>query len=633
MKIAILESIVMPAGHEVEFDRILVEELKKQGHEPVFFVPQNYPFKIEYNVPVEYLAGGEAISYAGSGKIKKIHLSLQREKRRIAWFDDAYKKAVNNICDAIIVPTNSWRVMRSIRNSKIQLSPIPVLFMMHGIMPQDRAKFVAGVKSLAKYPNIHIGALGMQTEFPELRCCSNFHTILPPVYIPMDLKINPEFIFHEPLRLGFFGQYRKEKNLEFFLKAFVNADFTQQVQLTVQGATVTETDSEDFERLRKKYRDYKNIFFLHKNLLGLEWQKELMAADVILMPYGAERYRYQPSAMLFTAIGYFKPVLQSPEMSPEVLAEFNIGEAVQLDSIDSFSKQLEAFINNFKQNAEQYKTGLNGANEKYSQANMLRNILTILKEKNTVRAKSTGIAYHLNEYRQQAIFHKDLYSHWLRAKHDKEYFLPFDNTHPIPKVIHYSWFGKGEYNDVIQKCMKTWKEKLPDYEFKLWNEDNFPIEKYPFAQEAYAKKKWAFVADVTRLHALYYEGGISIDTDVEVIKSFNSLLYNDAFFCYESPNLIPSGIIASKKYHPWIALLLLWYKGLKLTDDYLEIANTRIISKITRLHYNIKLNGKELIAPHGLHIYPREFFCPEKENSTWKITDNTYAVHHFTGLW
>ena len=31
MKVAILECIVMPAGHEVEFDRILVEELKKQG--------------------------------------------------------------------------------------------------------------------------------------------------------------------------------------------------------------------------------------------------------------------------------------------------------------------------------------------------------------------------------------------------------------------------------------------------------------------------------------------------------------------------------------------------------------------------------------------------------------------------
>lgn len=30
MRVAILESIIMPAGHEVEFDRILVEELKNK---------------------------------------------------------------------------------------------------------------------------------------------------------------------------------------------------------------------------------------------------------------------------------------------------------------------------------------------------------------------------------------------------------------------------------------------------------------------------------------------------------------------------------------------------------------------------------------------------------------------------
>ena len=48
MRVAILESIVMPAGHEVEFDRILINELKRQGHEPVLFVPENFPFKVDY---------------------------------------------------------------------------------------------------------------------------------------------------------------------------------------------------------------------------------------------------------------------------------------------------------------------------------------------------------------------------------------------------------------------------------------------------------------------------------------------------------------------------------------------------------------------------------------------------------
>lgn len=92
MRIAILESIVMPAGHEVEFDRILVEELKKQGHEPVFFVPERFPFKLDYHCDVDYLDGGEAISYAGVSRLKRLWLSMQRERRRVDWLNSACKK-------------------------------------------------------------------------------------------------------------------------------------------------------------------------------------------------------------------------------------------------------------------------------------------------------------------------------------------------------------------------------------------------------------------------------------------------------------------------------------------------------------------------------------------------------------
>lgn len=381
MRIAILESIVMPAGHEVEFDRILVEELKKQGHEPVFFVPEHFPFKLDYHCDVEYLEGGDAISYAGVSRLKRLWLSMQREKRRVAWLDSACRKGAAGKCDAVIVPTNSWRVMRSIRHSILKDSKVPFLFMFHGIMPKDRQRFCDGVRSLREYPKVHLGALGLQTDFPELTDCPHFHTIMAPVYVPFDLPVTPEFHIHTPLRLGFFGQYRREKNLDFFLQAFVKAQFTTPVTLTVQGATATQADSDDFERLRNEYASYTNIHFLHKNLLGMEWQQEIMNIDVMLLPYGAERYRYQPSAMLFTAIGYYKPVLQSPEMNPEILQEFTIGEAVRLDSVEVFSRQLENFVNTFPDHQETYRQGLLGANEKYGQDKLIQRIVGILSEK------------------------------------------------------------------------------------------------------------------------------------------------------------------------------------------------------------------------------------------------------------
>ena len=89
----------------------------------------------------------------------------------------------------------------------------------------------------------------------------------------------------------------------------------------------------------------------------------------------------------------------------------------------------------------------------------------------------------------------------------------------IPKTIHYIWLGKGEKSELIKKCMASW-EKL-GYEIKEWNENNFDINYNEFTKEAYEKKKWAFVSDVIRLYALYTEGGIYMDTDVEVFKNLD----------------------------------------------------------------------------------------------------------------
>ena len=381
MKIAILESILMPAGHEVEFDRILVEEIKNQGHEPVFFVPENFPFKFDYKTDVVYLTGGEAVSYAGVGNIRKLWLSIQREQRRKAWFNDAFEKAKRGLCDAIIIPTSTYRYLRTIRKTNLKESPVPVIFIIHGINPREKNNFIQEMNKCENYKNLHFAVLTMRNDFEEINN-DRLHLINPPVYTPRDLKINPSFMVHSPLRLGFFGQYRREKNLDFFLEAFIQAKFTKPVELLVQGSTAKPEDSEDFERLTRKYSMYSSIKFLHKSLIGREWQEALLETDVILMPYAAERYRYHWGAMLFTAIGYYKPVLQSPELNPEVLERFKIGESVKLDSVEQFSNQLENFVNSFEEKQSQYQRGLTDANVEYSPNQFVRNLLAIINTGN-----------------------------------------------------------------------------------------------------------------------------------------------------------------------------------------------------------------------------------------------------------
>ena len=374
MRVAILESIVMPAGHEVEFDRILVDELKRQGHEPVMLVPEKFPFKIKYDAEVDYLSGGEVVSYAGANRLQKLFLSVKREYRRGKWFDSAFEMIEKKGYDAIIIPTATYRYLRKIRSSKLKDSTVPVYVLFHGINPHEKNNFVRQARACEKYNNIRLKVITLRNDF-EGDGLTNVDLIAPPVYKPMDLSVDAEMTVHDPLILGFFGQYRKEKNLRYFLDAFRMAKFIVPVKLIVQGATAMVEDSEEFEKIIDEYKNIPNIEFWHRNLIGLEWQKALLAVDVIVAPYAAERYRYHWSAMSFTALGFYKPILQSPEMNPEVIENFKVGEFLDLTSQQAMSGQLSTFVNTFKERVREYRSGLDDANDRYSHANLIKSVL------------------------------------------------------------------------------------------------------------------------------------------------------------------------------------------------------------------------------------------------------------------
>ena len=110
----------------------------------------------------------------------------------------------------------------------------------------------------------------------------------------------------------------------------------------------------------------------------------------------------------------------------------------------------------------------------------------------------------------------------------------------IPKIIHYCWFGGNPLPPLALECIASWKKFLPDYEIKEWNEKNFDVNITPYTAEAYLQKKYAFVSDVARLIVIYEQGGIYMDTDVEVIKPLDDLLENKAYMSFENDEYINS---------------------------------------------------------------------------------------------
>lgn len=99
----------------------------------------------------------------------------------------------------------------------------------------------------------------------------------------------------------------------------------------------------------------------------------------------------------------------------------------------------------------------------------------------------------------------------------------------IPKKIHYCWFGKKEIPKQNRIWMESWKKYCPDYEIVKWDESNYDITQNEYMYEAYKVSKWGFVPDYARLDIIYNYGGIYLDTDVELLKNLDELLYQQAF--------------------------------------------------------------------------------------------------------
>lgn len=202
------------------------------------------------------------------------------------------------------------------------------------------------------------------------------------------------------------------------------------------------------------------------------------------------------------------------------------------------------------------------------------------------------------------------------------------------KKIHYCWFGGNPLSDIIKKCIESWKKECPDYEIVEWNESNFDIHCCKYVEEAYNNKKWAFVSDYARFQILYKNGGVYVDTDVELIKNIDSL--PNCFVGFESEKLVNSGLIRAAEIGDVICKEMI--ESYKLDKFVLEdgsfntktvcIRETEILQK-----YGLKLNGKMQVVK-GTTIYPTEYFCP-KDFSTGKlnITENTYSIHHYDASW
>lgn len=195
----------------------------------------------------------------------------------------------------------------------------------------------------------------------------------------------------------------------------------------------------------------------------------------------------------------------------------------------------------------------------------------------------------------------------------------------IPKIIHYFTFGGHDTSPIVKRCVSSWESNCPEFHIKKWDEKTFDINSHPFALRMYQEKKYAFVADYARLFILEKEGGVYLDTDMELVRDISTLLDKELVLGEEEPGIISAGMIAATPHHPYIQKCLAKYDTIDslprtiprlMTDAFTEmkdsLTSVRVCPPITFYPYSAK----------NIHKYKKEL-----------LTEDSYGVHLWNYSW
>ena len=215
----------------------------------------------------------------------------------------------------------------------------------------------------------------------------------------------------------------------------------------------------------------------------------------------------------------------------------------------------------------------------------------------------------------------------------------------IPKRIFYVWGANEPLRESVKKYIDSWKKFLPDYEIIQIDEESkkyFDFQKEldinKWFNTVYAKKMWAYVSDYVRVKTLFDNGGIYLDTDVEVLKSFDDLLSEPAFVGIQNIYYTEPAILGAQKNNPFLRNVLEFYKEDIWNSKLYKIPQIfeKFLSK-EKGYAGYKVKEKqEIINLKDISVFPQKYFIPFNGMQSYKeeyITPETYTIHWFGGSW
>lgn len=170
-----------------------------------------------------------------------------------------------------------------------------------------------------------------------------------------------------------------------------------------------------------------------------------------------------------------------------------------------------------------------------------------------------------------------------------------------------------------------------------WDESNFDVGDHPFCKAAYDAKAWAFVSDYARLKVVFDQGGIYLDTDVEVLRSLDELLVNRCYIgVQQSGRLCTTGLgFGSEKTGPLVQEMLSQYNNLTFSwSAAKDLACPTLNDRVVRLHGYSGDGMGDIVTLDAVSVYPCRYFDPITPGKSKNLLcRDTYTIHHYSNSW
>lgn len=205
----------------------------------------------------------------------------------------------------------------------------------------------------------------------------------------------------------------------------------------------------------------------------------------------------------------------------------------------------------------------------------------------------------------------------------------------IPKRIHYCWFGGKPLPACAKRYIKTWKKQCPDYEIIRWDESNFNVDGHPFTRSAYENKAWAFVSDFARIKIVYDQGGIYLDTDVELLRNIDFLLNYDFFIGVQQwDSVCNTGLgFGASKNNEIVLDMIKQYDNRTYKDEKKKELTCPHMNDIVLKEAGYQVNDSATVIGNAIVLPPRYMDPLAPGNSRDLLCDETISIHHYSASW